>query len=156
MNGRNQQQPSTEWLPRCYDALEEDNTGRSDRVQAAVAMQAFSFGPFRIIPYARLLECGGSPVPLGSRAFDVLCLLISRPGEVLSKGELMAGAWPNVTVEESNLRYNISLLRRALGDRQRDGRYVVNVPGRGYCFVASVAREAMSFRQGHEQTWQLA
>ncbi|HTI84285.1 MAG TPA: transcriptional regulator [Acetobacteraceae bacterium] len=105
-------------------------------------MQAFSFGPFRVVPYSRLLERSGSPVPVGSRAFDILCLLISRPGEVVSKDELMARAWPDATVEESNLRLNIYALRRVLGDRQGGIQYVVNVPGRGYCFAANVEREA--------------
>ena len=116
--------------------------GRGHRVQAEAVMQAFSFGAFRVIPYARLLERSGSPVPVGSRAFDLLCLLISRAGEVVSKQELMAKVWPNATVEESALRFHICGLRRALGDRQRDIRYVVNIPGRGYCFAASVDREA--------------
>jgi DNA-binding winged helix-turn-helix (wHTH) protein len=107
-----------------------------------VVLEAFSFGPFRVVPYARLLECDGSPAPLGSRAFDILCLLISRPGEVVSKRELMARVWPNERVEESSLRFNISLLRRALGDGKGGERYVVNVPGRGYCFVAGVGRAA--------------
>jgi len=89
-----------------------------------VVLEAFSFGPFRVVPCARLLECDGSPAPLGSRAFDILCLLISRAGEVVSKGELMARVWPNETVEESSLRFHISLLRRALGDGKGGERYV--------------------------------
>src|SRR5579863_7778203 len=116
MNGQNQQQLSMESLPWHRNTLEDGSNGQSDRVHGEAVLQAFSFGPFRVIPYARLLELGGSPVRLGSRAFDLLCLLISRSGEVVSKGELMAGAWPNVTVEEGNLRIQINLLRRALGD----------------------------------------
>jgi DNA-binding winged helix-turn-helix (wHTH) protein len=123
-------------------SLRERNTNDRRRVQGETAIQAFSFGPFRVIPYARLLERGGSPVVVGSRAFDLLCLLISRPGEVVSKDELMAKAWPNVTVEDSNLRFHICRLRRVLGDRQPDRQYVVNIPGRGYCFAASVDRDA--------------
>ena len=98
---------------------------------------AFSFGRFRIVPYARLLERDGLPTPLSSRAFDLLCLLVSRAGEVVSKGELIARAWPDMTVEESSLRFHITMLRRALGDGQGGERYVVNIPGRGYCFVVS-------------------
>src|SRR5712671_5191889 len=107
-----------------------------------VVLEAFSFGRFRVVPCARLLECDGSPAPLGSRAFDILCLLISRPGEVVSKGELMARVWPNERVEESSLRFHMSLLRRALGDGKGGERYVVNISGRGYCFVAGVSRAA--------------
>lgn len=109
--------------------------------------EAFSFGPFRIVPYARLLERDGSPTPLSSRAFDLLCLLVSRPGEVVSKGELIARTWPDVTVEESSLRFHITQLRRALSDGQDGQRYVVNVPGRGYCFVAHVDRENSPFER---------
>ena len=147
MNGQNQQQHSMESLPWHRNALEEGSSRQSGRVYAEAVLHAFSFGRFRVIPYARLLERGGSPVPLGSRAFDLLCLLISRPGEVVSKGELMARAWPNVTVGASNLRLQINLLRRALGDRQRGVRYVVNVPGRGYSFVTCVSREAWSLNE---------
>ena len=146
MNGQSQQQLSVESLPWYGIALGQGKSGGSGRVHAEPVLQAFSFGPFRVIPYARLLERGGSPLPLGSRAFDLLCLLISRPGEVVSNDELMARAWPNVTVEPSNLRLQINLLRRALGDRQRGVRYVVNVPRQGYCFVACVSRDAWSLK----------
>lgn len=147
MNGQNHQELSMESLPWYRNALEEGSNRQSSPVHAEAVMQVFSFGPFRFIPYARLLERGGSPVAVGSRAFDLLCHLISRPGEVVSNGELMARAWPNTTVEESNLRFHICLLRRALGDRQRGVRYVVNVPGRGYCFVACVSREAWPLKE---------
>jgi DNA-binding winged helix-turn-helix (wHTH) protein len=113
--------------------------------------EAFSFGPFRIVPYARLLERDGSPAPLGGRAFDLLCLLVSRAGEVVSKDELMAGVWPNINVEESSLRFHIAKLRRALGDSQGGARYVVNVPGRGYCFVARVALAALPLEHSRYQ-----
>lgn len=147
MNGQNQQQLSIESLPWYRSAPEEGSSRQGGRAHAEAVLQAFSFGPFRVIPYARLLERGGSPVTLGSRAFDLLCLLISRPGEVVSKGELMARAWPNVTVDGSNLRLQINVLRQALGDRQRGMRYVLNVPGQGYCFVACVSREAWPLKQ---------
>ena len=99
-----------------------------------------SFGPFRIVTHERRFERDGAPVQLGSRAFDLLTLLVSRPGEVIAKGELMAKAWPDLTVDESNLRFHIAQLRRALGDGQGGERYLSNVPGRGYCFVAPVMR----------------
>jgi len=103
---------------------------------------AISFGPFRIVPHERRLEREGASIPLGSRAFDLLSLLVSRPGEILGKGELMAHAWPDVTVDEGSLRFHIAQLRRALSDGQDGDRYVTNVPGRGYCFVAPVGRAA--------------
>ena len=75
------------------------------------------------------------PVRVGSRALDVLIALVERPGELVGKDELIARAWPNTFVEESNLRLQVSALRRTLGEGNR---YLVNVPGRGYSFVAPV------------------
>jgi DNA-binding winged helix-turn-helix (wHTH) protein len=121
---------------------EAGRLGRSALTQAEFVPQAFSFGPFRIVPRARLLECDGQRTPVGSRAFDILCVLVGRPGEVVSKDELMARVWPDVTVGESNLRVNIAQLRRALGDGRDGKRYIANVPGRGYCFVTRVDRAA--------------
>lgn len=118
--------------------LEASGKGRGPFVQAEAELQAFSFGSFRIVPHARLVERDGLPMPLGSRAFDLLCVLVSRPGEVVSKGEFMAKVWPDLTVEESNLRFHMAQPRRALSDRQGGERYVTDVPGRGYCFVAPV------------------
>src|SRR5262249_28430510 len=112
--------------------------GRRSYVQAEVVPQALSFGPFRIVPRARLLERDGSRTPVGIRAFDLLCMLVNLRGEVVSKGELMARVWPDLTVDECNLRYHIAALRRTLGDGEEGARYVANVRGRGYCFVAPV------------------
>jgi DNA-binding winged helix-turn-helix (wHTH) protein len=141
MNGEDLQQISMEQFPRPRNIVGEEPNGRIHRPPAETIPEAFHFGPFRVAPHARLLERESSPVSLGSRAFDLLCLLVSRPGEIVSKRELMARTWPDVTVEESSLRFHITQLRRALGDTPHGGgRYVVNVPGRGYCFVARVSR----------------
>src|SRR4051812_35658618 len=102
---------------------------------------AISFGPFRLLAAQRLLLEGDNPVRLGSRAFDILAALVERPGEVVSKKELIARAWPQVFVGDANLKIQVSALRRALGDGQGGHRYVVTVPGRGYNFVASVNLE---------------
>ena len=106
--------------------------------------QAISFGPFRLIAAQRLLLEGDKPVRLGSRALDILATLVERAGEVVGKDELIARAWPRTFVEESNLKFQVSALRRALGDGQGDHRYVVTVPGRGYNFVAPVRIEEPS------------
>jgi DNA-binding winged helix-turn-helix (wHTH) protein len=127
--------------------LEASGNGRSPLVQAEVVLRAFSFGPFRIVPHARLAERDGSPMPLGSRAFDLLRVLVSRPGEVVSKGELTAKVWPDLTVEKSNLRFHIAQLRRALSDGQGGDRYVTNVSRRGYCFIAQVGCAASPYTQ---------
>src|ERR1700741_2894180 len=100
-----------------------------------------SFGPFRLLAGQRLLLEGDKPVRLGSRAFDILAALIERSGEVVGKEELTSRAWPQTFVEESNLKIQVSALRRALGDGQGGNRYVITVPGRGYNFVAPVRRE---------------
>jgi len=148
MISRNQKQLSTSQMLWDNNILRGAETDSSRHVQADVATQAFSFGPFRIVPSARLIERDGSAMKLSSRAFDLLCLLVSRPGEVVSKGELIATTWPNVTVEESCLRFHITQLRRALGDPKGSGHYVKNIPGRGYCFIAYVYREALPLQHG--------
>ena len=100
-----------------------------------------SFGPFRLLAAQRLLLEGDKPVRLGSRAFDILATLVERAGEVVGREQLIARAWPQTFVEESNLKIQVSALRRALGDGQGGNRYVVTVPGRGYNFVAPVRHE---------------
>jgi DNA-binding winged helix-turn-helix (wHTH) protein len=99
------------------------------------------FGPFRLSPMQRLLTEGGKPVRLGSRAFDILVALLERPGELVSKQELIARVWPSTFVASANLAVHISGLRRALRDGEGGNRYVVNIPGRGYRFVARVTVE---------------
>src|SRR5438309_11792623 len=101
----------------------------------------FAFGPFRLLAAQRGLLEGDTPVRLGSRAFDILAALVERPGEVVSKKELIARAWPKTFVEDANLKIQVSALRRALGDGQGGHRYVVAVPGQGYNFVAPVSLE---------------
>ncbi len=102
---------------------------------------AISFGPFRLLAERRLLLEGDKPVRLGSRAFDILAALVERAGEVVGKEELIARAWPQTLVEESNLKIQVSALRRALGDGQNGHRYIVTVPGQGYNFVAPTRLE---------------
>ena len=100
------------------------------------------FGSFQLLPRQRLLFNAGKRVPIGSRAFDILMLLIERAGEVVTKEEIMIHAWPRTIVEETNLRVHIAGLRRALGDDQTTSRYLSNVIGRGYSFVGSVIWES--------------
>src|SRR5262245_14811844 len=98
-----------------------------------------SFGPFRLLPTQFLLLEGDKPVSLGSRALEILTVLLERPGELISKHELMARVWPNVFVEPANLTVHMSALRRTLRDGRDGNRFIINVPGRGYSFVASAA-----------------
>src|SRR5580658_7367312 len=97
-----------------------------------------SFGPFRLFVVERQLQKGDEPLRLGGRALDTLIALVERAGEVVSQEELIARVWPDVAVEEANLRVHIASLRKALGDGREGARYIVTVPGRGYCFVAPV------------------
>src|SRR3954471_6821667 len=106
--------------------------------------RAISFGPYRLLAAQRLLLEGDRPVRLGSRAFDILAALVERPGEVVGKEEVIARAWAQTVVEDSNLKIQVSALRRALGDGQGGNRFVITVPGRGYNFVAPVRREETS------------
>jgi len=106
---------------------------------ASAAPTEVSFGPFRLLPTQFLLLEGDKPVSLGSRAMEILTTLLERPGELVSKHELMARVWPNVFVEPANLTVHVSALRRTLRDGRDGNRFIINVPGRGYSFVASVA-----------------
>src|SRR6266436_263988 len=102
------------------------------------------FGHFRLSVTERILEKGGVRVRLGSRALDILIALVERPAEVVSKKELFARVWPDLVVDEGNLRYHVLALRKALGQGRSSTRYVTNVSGRGYCFVAPISRVASS------------
>src|SRR5690348_3577178 len=103
-----------------------------------------SFGPYRLLASQRLLLEDDKPVRLGGRAFDILAALVERAGEVVAKEALIARVWPQTSVEEANLKIQVSALRRALGDGQGGNRYIVTVPGRGYNFVAPVRLEKPS------------
>jgi predicted ATPase/DNA-binding winged helix-turn-helix (wHTH) protein len=101
--------------------------------------RTIAFGPFRLFPARELLLEGEKPLRLGSRALEILKVLVERPGILISKEDLVARVWPNTFVEEGNLRVHMAALRRALGDGQAGNRYIATVPGRGYRFVAPVS-----------------
>jgi non-specific serine/threonine protein kinase len=75
-----------------------------------------TFGRFRLDLGQRELARDGIPVQLGSRAFDILCVLASAKGEVVSKDELMTRVWPGLVVEENNITVHVSALRKALDE----------------------------------------
>lgn len=110
-------------------------TAERDRARTAGHL---AFGPFSLSVPSRLLLRDGAPVAIGSRSLDILIALVEHPGEVVGKRELIERVWPGLTVDESSLRVHVNGLRRALGDGQDGARYVANVPGRGYAFVASL------------------
>jgi DNA-binding winged helix-turn-helix (wHTH) protein len=80
-------------------------------------------------------------VTIGAKAFDLLVFMVERRGQVISKDELLGGVWPESVVEEANLAQHISLLRRTLGERPGENRFIATVPGRGYSFVAALQRD---------------
>jgi predicted ATPase/DNA-binding winged helix-turn-helix (wHTH) protein len=104
-----------------------------------------SFGPFRLFVAERQLKKRDEALQLGGRALDTLIALVERAGEVVTQGELISRVWPDVTVEETNLRVHIASLRKALGDGREGTRYIVTVAGRGYCFIAPVTRSVPQY-----------
>lgn len=99
-----------------------------------------SFGPFRLIPTARILERNGLPLPLGNRALDILIVLVERAGEVVNHKELLSRVWRGLVVSPGNLRVHINSLRKVLKGSAEGTRYIANVTGQGYCFVAPIER----------------
>jgi DNA-binding winged helix-turn-helix (wHTH) protein/TolB-like protein/Flp pilus assembly protein TadD len=106
------------------------------------AKHFYEFGQFRIDEGDRVLLREGQPVPLAPKVFDTLLALVKDHGHVFEKERLMKELWPDTFVEESNLTYNISQLRKALGDGER---YIETIPRRGYRFTAPV-------QEGDEET----
>jgi DNA-binding winged helix-turn-helix (wHTH) protein len=119
------------------DAVKPYLAKRTERIRAAPT--EISFGSFRLVPTQFLLLERDKPVLLGSRALQILIVLLERPGELVSKQELITRVWPDVFVEPANLSVHISALRRTLRDGRDGNRFIINIPGRGYSFVASVA-----------------
>jgi len=98
------------------------------------------FGPFELNVAERSLKKANQVVPLGGRAYDILIALLEKAGEVVGKAELIARAWPDVTVEEGSLRVHLSALRKALGDGQFGSKFIASIQGHGYSFIAPVTR----------------
>ena len=101
----------------------------------------FKFGRFELIPAMRLLAADGQIIKIGSRAFDLLTVLVERAGAIVAKTELMERVWRSIVVEDTNLRVHISTLRCLLGDDGVYSRYIVHAARRGYVFVAPVVIE---------------
>lgn len=127
--------------------INEVDLGGAQKTYAALASrndtpreQVIAFGPFCLFTARRLLEKNGNSVDLRGRAFDILLVLIEHANKVVSKSDLAAKVWANLTVSDGTLRVQISALRKTLGDGQFGARYIANVNGRGYCFVAPLMR----------------
>lgn len=101
--------------------------------------KTYSFDGFEIDAQRRLLLREGKVVPLTSKAFDLLVALADSAGRELTKEELMERLWPDQIVEDANLTVTMSQLRKALGEKANEHRFIVTVPGRGYRFVAEIS-----------------
>ena len=97
----------------------------------------YRFGEFALDPRSRVLRRAGQRVPLTPKAVDVLSILVERPGQIVTREELIEAVWPDSYVEESNLTQTVFMLRKALG-RDSGEPYIATVQGRGYRFVAEV------------------
>jgi len=104
--------------------------------------EVFRFGDYLLDAQRRHLTRDGKLVELGSRSFDLLVLLVRAAGKVASKKEIMDEVWPNITVDEANLRFQVSRLRRELAKSPHPGEYIQSVAGRGYVFVAPIEVQA--------------
>ena len=101
----------------------------------------YRFGEFTVDPHRRVILREGAAVPLSSKAFDLLLALIESEGGELSKDELMSRVWADQIVEDANLTVTMAQLRKALGEKASDHRFIVTIPGRGYRFVGELRRE---------------
>jgi predicted ATPase/DNA-binding winged helix-turn-helix (wHTH) protein len=100
----------------------------------------YRFGAFELVVRRQLLVHAGTRVHIGSRALAILTVLVEGAGELVTKERLVAAAWPNTFVDDSNLKVNIANLRRTLASKDPDEDHIATVPGRGYRFVAPVDR----------------
>jgi len=124
---------------RAFQTTHLDNPFLGKRTEpVGAASTEILFDSFRLLPAQFLLLEDDKPVCLGSRALEILIALVERAGELVSKEELMARVWPNIFVEPANLTVHMSALRRTLRDGRGGNRFIINIPGRGYSFVASV------------------
>ncbi len=106
-----------------------------------LAGEIIRFDRFTLIPSSRTLLLDDQPIDIGSRAFDILTLLVMARGRLVTKMEILSAVWPLTIVDESNLRFQIACLRKALGG---DFDMIKTISGRGYIFVGNV----LSGKQG--------
>ncbi|CAN7485920.1 winged helix-turn-helix domain-containing protein [Rhizobium sp. LjRoot30] len=118
--------------------------------------EEFQFGPYVLRTSKRAVLLNGQPIPLGSRAMDILIYLVRNAGQLQTNAAIIKNSWPDTYVDEANLRVHISALRRALGDTRREPQYIANIPGRGYSFIGplstSIADAATTAELGIDKT----
>ena len=98
----------------------------------------YRFGPFHLDVRERRLSRGDEVIPLRLKVFDTLLLLVENAGRLVTKQEMLDTVWPETTVEENNLNHNVSVLRKALGEKATGQQYIETVPRVGYRFAAPV------------------
>src|SRR4029077_17222823 len=98
------------------------------------------FDAFRVDPVRRVLLRDGEPVAITPKAFSLLLALLERAGEVVEKSDRIERVWPGVFVTEANLTQNVFSLRKCLGEKANENRYIVTVPGQGYQFAGDLRR----------------
>jgi DNA-binding winged helix-turn-helix (wHTH) protein/TolB-like protein/Flp pilus assembly protein TadD len=104
----------------------------------------YRFGEFTVDPRRRVMLREGQAVQLASKPFDLLLALLESEGRELSKDELMSRIWTDQIVEDANLTVTMAQLRKVLGEKASDRRFIVTIPGRGYRFVGDLRREEPS------------
>ncbi len=104
-------------------------------VMPRLAQPTLAFGRFVLYPHERRLLGDGQAIELGSRAFDVLLMLVESDGALVTKDAILTRVWPDVAVEENNIQVQVSALRRVFGP---DRDWIYTIPGRGYRFTAAV------------------
>ena len=140
-------------------AIPRDNSSMAvDRSSSAAADATLAFGRFRVLLRQRQLVVDGVPIELGTRAFDLLLVLLEADGSLVTKDELLSRVWPGIVVAEENLKVQISALRKALGE---DRDFIRTEFGRGYRFTEAV-RSAVTWsacqrptRRGRRSTQRL-
>lgn len=109
----------------------------------------FRFGPFELNVREHRLLRDGDVIPLRGKVFDTLRVLVENAGSLVSKEDLLRALWPDAAVEENNLNHNISILRKALGEKATGQTYIETVPRIGYRFVSPLtALSAPSHAEG--------
>ncbi|MEQ1605083.1 MAG: winged helix-turn-helix domain-containing protein [Pyrinomonadaceae bacterium] len=100
----------------------------------------YEFGSFRADIVKRRLYCGGDLLPLSSKAFDTLTVLLKNSGKTLTREMLIEAVWDDTVVEGNNLNQQISTLRKTFGEHK----FIVTIPGKGYSFVVPVRRSSFA------------
>ncbi|MDQ3711400.1 MAG: winged helix-turn-helix domain-containing protein, partial [Acidobacteriota bacterium] len=107
----------------------------------------YEFGDFRLCAVKRLLlRRDGEQIPLTPKVFDTLFYLVRHAGKIIEKDELIREIWTDTVVEENNLSQNVSILRRILGEKRGEHRFIATIPGKGFKFVASVRVSSSKFQ----------